>query len=71
MARLTMGNVPARVALKTPDGKTVATVGKGRELTVTGDIAELTLFVAGRDEAQLTFSDAQAIAEVRAARRGL
>ncbi len=71
MARLTMGSVPARVTLQTPDGKTVATVGKGRELTVTGDIAELTLFVAGRDEAALTFSDAQAIAEVRAARRGL
>jgi uncharacterized protein (TIGR03085 family) len=71
MARLTMGNVPARVKLQTPDGQTVATVGKGQELTVTGDIAELTLFVAGRDEAQLTFSDAQVIAAVRAARRGL
>lgn len=71
MARLTMGNVPARVKLQTPDGRTVATVGKGQELIVTGDIAELTLFVAGRDEAQLTFSDAQTIAAVRAARRGL
>jgi uncharacterized protein (TIGR03085 family) len=71
MARLTMGNVPARVALQTPDGETVAVVGRGQELTVTGDIAELTLFVAGRDEAQLTFSDAQAIQAVRAARRGL
>jgi hypothetical protein len=40
-------------------------------LTVTGDIGELTLFVAGRDEAQLTFSDAQAAQAVRAARRGL
>ena len=71
MARLTMGNVPARVTLETPDGETVAVVGKGRELTVTGDIPELTLFVAGRDEAKLTFSDEQAIAAVRAARRGL
>jgi uncharacterized protein (TIGR03085 family) len=71
MARLTLGSVPARLTLQTPDGETVAVVGRGRELTVTGDIAELTLFIAGRDEARLTFSDAQAIQEVRAARRGL
>jgi hypothetical protein len=66
-----LGNVPARVTLSTPDGATVASVGRGRDLTVTGDIAELTMFVAGRDEARLTFSDAQAIAAVRSARRGL
>ena len=71
MARLTMGSVPARVTLQTPDGDTVAVVGRGPELTVTGDIGELTMFVAGRDEAQLTFSDAQAVQAVRAARRGL
>jgi uncharacterized protein (TIGR03085 family) len=71
MARLTLGNVPARVVLRTPDGDTVATVGRGQELVVTGDIGELTMFVAGRDEAQLTFSDAQVIQAVRAARRGL
>jgi uncharacterized protein (TIGR03085 family) len=71
MARLTMGNVPARVSLETPDGETVAVVGRGRALTVTGEIGELTLFVAGRDEAKLTFSDTEAIAAVRAARRGL
>jgi hypothetical protein len=71
MARLTMGSVPARVTLQTPDGQTVAVVGRGPELTVTGDVGELTLFIAGRDEAQLTFSDAQAIGAVRAARKGL
>jgi uncharacterized protein (TIGR03085 family) len=71
MARLTMGSVPARVTLQTPDGQTVAVVGRGPALTVTGDVGELTLFVAGRDEAQLTFSDAQAAGAVRAARRGL
>jgi uncharacterized protein (TIGR03085 family) len=71
MARLTLGSVPARVSLQTPDGQTVAVVGRGPELTVTGDVGELTLFIAGRDEAQLTFSDAQAIGAVRAARRGL
>ncbi|MDT5017296.1 MAG: hypothetical protein QOD39_3456 [Mycobacterium sp.] len=71
MARLTMASVPARVTLQTPDGEKVAVVGRGPELIVTGDISELTLFVAGRDEAQLTFSDAQAVQAVRAARRGL
>jgi uncharacterized protein (TIGR03085 family) len=71
MARLTMGSAPARVALQTPDGETLAAVGRGQQLTVTGDVGELTLFVAGRDEAQLTFSDAQVIEAVRAARRGL
>lgn len=71
MARLTLGNAPARVTLATPDGQTVAVVGRGPGLTVTGDVGELTMFVAGRDEARLTFSDAQAIAAVRAARRGL
>jgi uncharacterized protein (TIGR03085 family) len=71
MARLTMAKVPARVTLMTPDGEAVAAVGRGPELTVTGDIGELTLFIAGRDEAQLTFSDAQAAQAVRAARRGL
>lgn len=71
MARLTMGKVPARVTLQTPDGAAVAVVGSGPELTVTGEIGELTLFVSGRDEANLTFSDAQVAQAVRAARRGL
>ncbi len=71
MARLTLGRVPARVSLCTPDGKTLATVGSGSALTVTGELGELTLFIAGRDEARLTFSDAQAVQSVRANRRGL
>ena len=71
MARLTLAAAPARVSLRTPDGKTVATVGRGPQLTVTGELPELLLFVSGRDEARLTFSDAQAIGAVRAARRGL
>jgi uncharacterized protein (TIGR03085 family) len=71
MARLTLGRAPARVLLRTPDGNTVATVGKGPELTVTGEPEELLLFISGRDEVRLSFSDAQAIQAVRAARRGL
>lgn len=71
MVRLTMGKSPARVRLQTPDGTEIAACGHGPDLVVNGDIGELTLFVAGRDEAVLTFSDAQVIQAVRAARREL
>jgi uncharacterized protein (TIGR03085 family) len=71
MARLTLGGAPARVSLRTPDGNTVATVGQGPELTVTGEVSELMLFIAGRDEARLSFSHDPAAQAVRAARRGL
>jgi uncharacterized protein (TIGR03085 family) len=71
MARLSLGKAPATVSLQTPDGKTVATIGHGPDLIVTGEPAELLLFLSGRDEVLLTFSDAQAAQAVRAARRGL
>ena len=71
MARLSLGKSPARVVLRTPDGKTVAAAGRGPELIVTGELEELLLFLSGRDEVRLTFSDAQAAQAVRAARRGL
>jgi uncharacterized protein (TIGR03085 family) len=71
MARLSLGDMPARVVLRTPEGATVATVGTGRELVVVGELEELLLFVSGRDEVRLTFSDAQVVQAVRAARRGL
>jgi uncharacterized protein (TIGR03085 family) len=71
MARLTLAKAPARVSLRTPDGKTLATVGRGPELTVTGEPQELLLFLSGRDEVRLTFSDAQVAQTVRANRRGL
>ncbi|OCB53008.1 TIGR03085 family protein [Mycobacterium vulneris] len=72
MARMTMGKSPARVALTTPAGKTLATVGSGPEATVTGEPGELLLFAAGREPAQVTFSgDDTAVAALRAARRGL
>jgi uncharacterized protein (TIGR03085 family) len=71
MARLALGRAPARVLLRTPDGKTLATVGRGPELVVTGEPQELLLFISGRDEVRLTFSDAQAAQSVRASRRSL
>jgi uncharacterized protein (TIGR03085 family) len=71
MARLTLAKAPARVSLRTPDGKTLGTVGRGPELTVTGEPQELLLFLSGRDEVRLTFSDAQVAQTVRASRRSL
>jgi uncharacterized protein (TIGR03085 family) len=71
IARLSLGKAPARVSLRTPDGKTLTTVGSGPELIVTGEPEELLLFLSGRDEVRLTFSDAQAAQAVRTARRGL
>src|SRR6476469_4354145 len=37
MARLTLARAPARVSLRTPQGKDLVTLGRGRELTVTGE----------------------------------
>ncbi|MUL82039.1 MULTISPECIES: TIGR03085 family metal-binding protein [unclassified Mycolicibacterium] len=72
MARMTMGKSPARVALTTPEGKTLATVGAGPAVTVTGEPGELLMFAAGREPARVTFSGHDAaVAALRAARRGL
>jgi uncharacterized protein (TIGR03085 family) len=72
MARLTLAKSPARVSLRTPQGKTLVAVGRGPELTVTGELPELLLFISGRDEARLTFDgDDETVAAVRAAHRGL
>lgn len=72
MARMTMSKTPVHVALRTPEGKTLATVGKGPSVVVTGPAAELLLFVSGRDEALVTFSgDDEAVAAVRGGRSGL
>jgi uncharacterized protein (TIGR03085 family) len=72
MARMTMSKTPAHVSLRTPDGKTLATLGKGPTVVVTGDPGELLMFISGRDEAKLTFSgDDDAVAAVRGGERGL
>ncbi|MGH3559256.1 MAG: TIGR03085 family metal-binding protein [Mycobacterium sp.] len=71
MARITMAKTPARVALRTPEGKALVTVGRGPAVTVTGAPEELLLFAVGRD-ARVTFDgDDDAIRAVRDARRGL
>jgi len=71
MGRLTLARVPGRVALRTPDGKTLLTAGRGPAVTVTGAPEELLLFSVGR-EAQVEFDgDASAVQAVRDAPKGL
>ena len=72
MSRLTMSKTPGRVILRTPDGTTLATIGKGAEVVVTGEPVELLMFISGRDEAKLEFSgDDAAVRAVREGDRGL
>ncbi len=71
MGRLTLARVPGRVALRTPDGKTVLTAGRGPSVTVTGAAEELLLFSVGR-VARVEFDgDAAAVQAVRAAPKGI
>lgn len=71
MARLTLARVPGRVALRTPEGKTVLTAGRGPAVTVTGAPEELLLFSVGR-QAEVEFDgDAAAVRAVRDAPKGL
>jgi uncharacterized protein (TIGR03085 family) len=72
MARLTLAKAPARVSLRTAQGETLVTVGRGPALTVTGEPQELLLFISGRDEARLAFDgEPETVEAVRANRRGL
>jgi uncharacterized protein (TIGR03085 family) len=72
MARLTLAKAPARVTLRTAQGKELVTVGRGPGLTITGEPQELLLFISGRDAVRLTFDgDAALVDGVRASRRGL
>ena len=72
MARMTLRKSPARVVFRTPQGDTVATAGKGPEVTVVGDPGELLLFAAGRDEAKVTIDGSPDLVErVKNARGGL
>ena len=69
-ARFNLGGVPARVRMCTPGGQELATVGRGPELTVTGEVPELLLFMSGRDQVRLEFDGEDALpGAVRAARR--
>jgi len=72
MARMAMARTPFGVILRTPEGKTLATIGRGPSVTVTGEPAELLLFVSGRDQVRVTFTgDDDAVRAVREGRGGL
>lgn len=71
MARLILAKVPGRVALRTPEGKTLLTAGRGPAVTVTGAPQELLLFSVGR-AANVEFDgDPSAVQAVRDAPKGL
>jgi uncharacterized protein (TIGR03085 family) len=72
MARMALSRAPARVTLRTPDGKTLATAGRGDAVVITGAPLELLMFSSGRDEARVEFTGAEeAIAAVKGGRSGL
>jgi len=72
MSRMTMRGTPARVSLNTPEGKTLATVGSGPAVTVTGEPGELLMFISGRDQAKVDVTgDDAAVRAVRDGERGL
>jgi len=72
LSRMALAKPPAQVVLQTIEGRRIARVGRGNIVTVTGEPQELVLFVAGRDSARIEFDgDPQAVAAVKAVRRGL
>ncbi|MBX7431905.1 TIGR03085 family protein [Mycobacterium sp. Y57] len=72
MARMTMRRAPATVVLATPTGDTLATVGRGPRVLVTGDPGELLMFASGRSEARVSIDGDPAVVEaVQKSRGGL
>ena len=72
MGRIMLSRLPADVVLQTPAGDQVVRAGRGEKVMITGEPQELLLFVVGRDAVRVEFDgDAQAVAAVRAAPRGL
>lgn len=72
LSRIALAKVPARLTLRTPDGATLATVGRGPEVILTAEAPELLLFTFGRNEIHGEFSGGDdAVAAVRAAERGI
>lgn len=72
MSRAMLSKMPAEVVLQTPGGEQIAHAGRGNTVTLTGELPELLLFVAGRDAVRVEFDgDPQSVAAVRAAPRGL
>jgi uncharacterized protein (TIGR03085 family) len=71
MGRMTLARIPGRVTLRTADGKTLLTAGRGAAVAVTGAPEELLLFSVGR-QARVEFDgDAAAVQAVRDAPKGI
>ena len=71
MARLTLAKAPVRVALRTPQGETLVTAGRGAPVTVTGPAPELLLFAVGREARVDIDGEATAVQALRDAPKGL
>lgn len=73
MARMTLSAAPATVSLTSIEGDRLALTGRGGpSVKVAGEIPELLMFAAGRDQASVTFAgDEAAIDAVKASRKGL
>jgi uncharacterized protein (TIGR03085 family) len=72
LSKMTLSKVPAKLTLRTPEGRTLAVVGDGPEVTMTGAPEELLLYAFGRDaiRVEITGDDA-AVAQVKSAKRGI
>jgi uncharacterized protein (TIGR03085 family) len=72
LAKVTLSKVPVRLVLRTTDGRTLATVGSGPEVVLTGAPEELLLYAFGRDAIRVDFAgDEAAVAQAKTAQRGL
>ncbi len=70
IAKRSLRSAPAQVELCTPDGSSVATVGSGPAVVITGEPSELLLFVFGRDEVDCEFTGSDsAVSAVKASDR--
>jgi uncharacterized protein (TIGR03085 family) len=72
LGKVALSKVPVRLVLRTTDDRTLASVGNGPEVVLTGAPEELLLYAFGRDEIRVEFSgDDAAVAQAKTAKRGL
>jgi len=70
ISKMTLAKSPARVSLRTPEGKVLASSGNGPEVIVTGNAGELLPFALTRCRSA-SAEKRDAVAEVKAAERGM
>ena len=72
LSKVALAKVPVRLVLRTDAGRTLATVGSGPEVILTGAPEELVLYTFGRDAVRVDFAgDDTAVAAAKTAKRGL